>query len=419
MSYVPYSSSASSSSSSGSSANRAVLIGDWSWIHKCSKGSKIDWLALVTALERKYNLHFVYKGVFGSTALHCDKSDPKQWLNESTTMFLQRANFHVESFANKRQRCDCGKETEVQSGSVDAAISVCIFENVILRQATHLVLLAGDGDFAFIVDWMKKQRSSPTFILAAPFKNESVSAKLISHTDHENNVFEFGHLPELWLHGKTPVRSEKPFKSDFRPEQKCEKFDFKEKPRFHCDVCQISCNSLQQLQNHLEGKVHRERLTVSDENSFSDSSRVSSPVSVSSAASPCSSPSPVLHETSVLSGFSVSGSVSPSMSSMPPSMSSIPPSMSSIPPSMPSMPPSMPSMPPSMSSMPPSMPSMPPSMPYMPPSMPSFSSFPMPSPFMPFGPVDPMFHAQFAYAHLLYQNMHLSQMHVNDQAKQE
>lgn len=233
-------------------SNRAVLICDWSWIHKASKGCKVDWLALVSALESRYSVEFVYKSVFGSVALHCDRSDPRQWLNESTVAFLQRSNFHVEAFLNKRQSCDCGKESEVQSGSVDASIAVCIFENVILHKATHLMLLAGDGDFSFIVDWMKKQRSKPTFVLAVPFKNESVSSKLIAHTDHENNIFEFGRIPEMWLNGRVPSVE----KVCSKP---CVKRVISEKPRFFCAVCDVSCNSLLQLQQHLEGKDHRER----------------------------------------------------------------------------------------------------------------------------------------------------------------
>ncbi len=130
---------------------KACLLVDQAWFHK--NGSKVDLVDLAGQLETKYGIEFHLRRLFAARHPELQDEDPKQFLPLGEERRLQKGRFQVKTFPLKKSHC-CQKFQ--QPGSVDAALCMAIADCVI-QKYTHLVLVAGDGDFSFAIEWMLAQ----------------------------------------------------------------------------------------------------------------------------------------------------------------------------------------------------------------------------------------------------------------------
>jgi hypothetical protein len=140
----------------------ATLLIDMAWLQLSSAkvGIHVDVPALSRRLEQQLGCQFMYKGIFTAKRPDLADNDKAQMTPHTLIQFLKANHFDVQVFTCKPKSCSsCKVSNFVQPGSVDAALCLGVANAVIARRPL-LVLVAGDGDFAFVIQWMKSQVNS-------------------------------------------------------------------------------------------------------------------------------------------------------------------------------------------------------------------------------------------------------------------
>jgi uncharacterized LabA/DUF88 family protein len=174
----------------------ATLLIDYAWVDFVSSkaGLEINLHALADRLQTELSCRFGYKAVFTAKNPRIPDSDPNQLTSDAEMNQLRRTGFDVHRFSCKLKTCSaCDTESMVQPGSVDSAICMAISESFFEKRRL-LVLVAGDGDFAFALNWLKRKDSTITVVLAVPTnRNErSISSELIPLVDKIIECESFG-----------------------------------------------------------------------------------------------------------------------------------------------------------------------------------------------------------------------------------